>query len=276
MQWQELTADDFSSAVQETGVCIVPMGVLERHSSHLPLGTDVFLGHRVAVSAAEREPAIVFPPMIYGQIYEARCFPGTIAINPTLLIHLLQNTFDEIGRNGIRKIVIHNAHGGNWALLRLLAQMSLSQKSSYSLYVQTERITAARKDAYDAIFETSYHGHACEMETSAMIAAYPELVKMDRVPPNPADSLGRTAHLPGSFTGIWWYGNHPEHYAGDARTANAEKGRQVLELLADSLADFVRSVKNDQVVPALEQEFFERELSIRDHAPHPESKKEDA
>ena len=78
MQWENLTSPDFATAVRETGVCILTFGVLERHSEHLPLGTDYLNGHKLACLAAAREPAVVFPPFYFGQIYEARCFPGTV------------------------------------------------------------------------------------------------------------------------------------------------------------------------------------------------------
>jgi creatinine amidohydrolase len=61
MQWEQLTADDFRQAVADTGVCLLALGVLERHSTHLPLGTDMLNAHRIACLAAEREPAVVFP-----------------------------------------------------------------------------------------------------------------------------------------------------------------------------------------------------------------------
>ena len=94
-------------------MCIIALGVVEKHSEHLPLGTDFLNGHKIACLAAEREPAVVFPPFYFGQIYEARCFPGTITLKPTLLMELIQGVLDEIGRNGFRKIILLNAHGGN-------------------------------------------------------------------------------------------------------------------------------------------------------------------
>jgi creatinine amidohydrolase len=113
MQWENLTAPDFAKAVKETGVCILAIGVLERHSDHLPLGTDFLNGHATACLAAEKEAAVVFPPYYFGQINEARCFPGALTLRPTLLMELIQNVLDEIGRNGFKKIIIYNAHGGN-------------------------------------------------------------------------------------------------------------------------------------------------------------------
>jgi creatinine amidohydrolase len=89
MQWEHLTAPDFAKAVQATGVCVLAMGVIEKHSDHLPLGTDFLNAHRIACLAAEKEPAVVFPPWYFGQIYEARCFSGTLAIEPRLLLELI-------------------------------------------------------------------------------------------------------------------------------------------------------------------------------------------
>ena len=120
MQWENLTAPDFAKAVRMTGVCVLTFGVLERHSEHLPLGTDYLNAHRIASLAAEQEPAVVFPPFYFGQIYEARCYPGALTLRPELLLELLRAVLDEIGRNGFKKIIIVNAHGGTiWAENRL-------------------------------------------------------------------------------------------------------------------------------------------------------------
>ncbi len=258
MRWEELTAPEFAAAVRETGVCVVAMGVVERHSDHLPLGTDYLVGHKIACLAAEKEPAVVFPPFYFGQIYEARCFPGTITIRPTLLLELLQSVLDEIGRNGFRKIVLYNAHGGNSHLLGFLAQSALWEEKPYSLYIPLRRMTPEGEAEWEAVRETSSGGHACEWETSLVLGTYPHLVKMERVPATPADPLNRMNHLPPTLTGIWWYSDYPDHYAGDARPASVEKGELLVRLESDYLAQYIAAVKADQVVPALEREFFAR------------------
>lgn len=75
--------------------------------------------------------------------------------------------------------------------------------------------------------------------------------------------LGLLQHLP-AFVGIGWYANYPEHYAGDARTASAEKERALVGWMVDTLAAYIAAVKADEVVPALEREFFEREARLRE------------
>jgi creatinine amidohydrolase len=258
MQWEELTANDFSDAARETGVCVIATGVIEKHGEHLPLGTDFLNAHRIACLAAEKEPAVVFPPFYFGQIYEARCFPGTVTLRPTLLLELIQSVFDEIGRNGFEKIVIYDGHGGNRHLLGFLAQCSLWEEKPYALYLPRELLGPERRRKWMETLQTEEHGHACECETSISLATHPDLVKMDRVPDRPATALGRMSHLPPTFTGIHWYSRYPDHYAGDARTATPEKGLILRDLLVDALAEYLTAVKADGVVPALKSEFFQK------------------
>jgi creatinine amidohydrolase len=259
MQWENLTSPDFQRAVAETGVCIIAMGVMERHGDHLPLGTDFLNGHRIACLAAEREPAVVHPPFYFGQIYEAAIYPGTITLPPRLLLEVIGAVFDEIGRNGFRKIVVYNAHGGNGHLLPLLAQFALAEEKPYCLYLPADNaLDAARRRRWRRLLATPHHGHACECETSISLANHPELVHPERIPATPGDARERLAHLPPTFTGVHWYAQYPEHYAGDARAATREKGLALRQLLVDGLADYLAAVKADRAVPALQQEFFRR------------------
>lgn len=257
MQWEQLTAPDFARSVQELGVCVIAFGVLERHGDHLPLGTDFLNGHRLACLAAEQEPAIVFPPFYFGQIYEARCFPGTVALKPVLLLEFVTNILDEVGRNGFRKIILLSAHGGNDFFLPFLTQSMLAQQKPYNLYCYDRTVHTEDRAAWNAILETPEHGHACECETSISLANHANIVRMDRVSA-PGQTRKRLDRLQHNFSGVSWYANYPEHYAGDARSASAEKGRRLQAIQVDALASFIKAVKADQVVPALEAEFFQR------------------
>jgi creatinine amidohydrolase len=260
MQWENLTSPDFTEAVHTTGVCILSLGVLERHSEHLPLGTDFLNAHRIACLAAKQEPAVIFPPFYFGQIYEARTFPGAVTLRPTLLIELIQGVLDEIGRNGFKKVILYNGHGGNTHLVNFLGQCSLWEPKPYSVYIPSEHLDPARAAQWEALLDTKQHGHACECETSISLANHPNLVHMERVPEQPAEPLGRLAGLPGNRSGIWWYADFPEHYAGDARPATLAKGLALRALLVSALVEFISAVKADQIVPALEKEFFNKDF----------------
>jgi creatinine amidohydrolase len=259
MRWEHLTSTELRKSIRKTkGACVIAMGVIEKHSEHLPLGTDYLNGHRICCLAAEKEPAVVFPPFYFGQIYEARCFPGTITLKPTLLLELIQEVFDEIGRNGFDKIIVHNAHGGNWHLINFLAQSALWEEKPYTIYVQTQWLTEERKKIWKRLLETSVHGHACECETSITLANDPSIVKMDRIPKRGTKALDRMKHLKPFFSGIGWYADFPDHYAGDARKATRQKGEKLMQLMADSLAEFIKAVKKDQTGMKLNKEFFKR------------------
>jgi len=263
MQWENLTSPDFARAVKDTGVCVLALGVLERHSEHLPLGTDFLNGHKIACLAAEREPAVVFPPFYFGQIYEASCFPGTITLKPTLLLEFLFNVLDEIGRNGFKKIILSNAHGGNIHLLYFIAQSSLAEQKPYTIYFHHRELDEEGERAWRETVETELHGHACECETSISLANHAELVRMERVQPA-TRPLGRLAHVPGAYSGIWWYANYPDLYAGDASSASFEKGEKLRELQVNALAKFIKAVKEDTVTAELEKEFFGQEAKLRE------------
>ena len=256
MQWEELSAGDFRTAAEQTGVCVVAMGVIEEHGDHLPLGTDFLNAHRIACLAAAKEAAVVFPPFYFGQIYEGRCFPGTVAIKPGLLLELVLGVLDEIGRNGFAKIVLYNGHGGNIDLVRFVAQCGLSEEKPYCVYAPDLLfLTPERRKHWDETCDADAICHGCEYETSLSLANHPDLVRMDRVPASGVAPLGRLKHLPPTFTAIRWYADYPGHYGGDARPATREKGAILRDLLVDSLADYLAAVKQDDVVPSLTAEF---------------------
>jgi len=114
MQWENLTSLDFEKAVVTCdGVGLIPIGVLEPHGPHLPLGTDMFACHAVACRAAELEPTIVFHAYPYGINHESAHLPGSVVIRRDLVIALLENICDEMARHGLNKIILFSGHGGN-------------------------------------------------------------------------------------------------------------------------------------------------------------------
>ncbi len=111
VHWEELTATDFREGIRRSqGACLLPFGILEKHGPHLPLGTDLLDVRYAALHAAEREYAVVFPEYYFGQIAEARHEPGTIAYSRDIQLALLQETTDEMARNGCKKVIIVNGH----------------------------------------------------------------------------------------------------------------------------------------------------------------------
>ena len=88
--WEDLTATDFRVAIQQSqGTCMLPFGILEKHGPHLPLGTDLLNVRFAVLHAGDKEYAVVFPEYYFGQIFEAKHEPGTIAYSRDLQLKLL-------------------------------------------------------------------------------------------------------------------------------------------------------------------------------------------
>src|SRR4030088_40669 len=140
VKWEELPAGDFVAAIQQgKGTCLLPFGILEKHGPQLPLGTDLLNVRHASLHAAEREYAVGFPEYYFGQIFEAKHEAGTIAYSRELQLRLLQETTDEMARNGCKKIMIVNGHGGNESLLPYFAQSQLDKPQHYLVYLFHQR-----------------------------------------------------------------------------------------------------------------------------------------
>jgi creatinine amidohydrolase len=112
-RWDELTASDWPKALTASShTCILPIGILEKHGPHVPIGSDLIMVREWSARATKKEYAVVFPDYFYGQINEARHQPGSFALPERVVWDLLEATCDEIARNGFDKIVIINGHGG--------------------------------------------------------------------------------------------------------------------------------------------------------------------
>ena len=255
VKWEELTAGDFVKAIQRSqGTCVLPFGIIEKHGPHLPLGSDLIQARHAAVQGAGQEFAIVFPEYYFGQIFEAKHQPGTVAYSAKLQLELLQETADEMARNGCKKIIIANGHGGNNYLLPFFAQAQLAAPRDYVVYVAQPNTRAPGRPPLKAPRD----GHAGEAETSHVLVSRPELVHLDRAGTQSGADLNRLDLPSGVMTGIGWYSRFPEHYAGDASGANRELGDFDMKAWANHLANIIRAVKADQVSLRLQNEFFER------------------
>src|SRR3989442_11901059 len=158
---------------QSKGTCLLPFGILEKHGPHLPLGTDLLNVRYAALHAADQEYAVVFPEYYFGQIFEARHEPGTVAYSRQLQLDLLQETTAEMARNGCKKVIIVNGHGGNENLLPFFAQSQMEKPHDYVVYVLELVEPPAGGPPRKS---TGPDWHAGEVETSATMVSHPELV----------------------------------------------------------------------------------------------------
>lgn len=258
VQLQELTAVQFKEAVKKSSeTVIIPMGVLEKHGPHMPLGTDVYTARDIALRAAEKEYAVVFPWYYFGQINEARQQPGTIAYSPELIWRMLQETLDELCRNGFKKIILINIHGGNAAFLEYFTMAQLSEKRDYTLYWYKQSYDKeVIQKANDLTMYDPVNQHAGNRETSMVKSIVPDFVHPELADTQSGEDLARLKHLDNVYTSIWWYAKFPNHYAGDGSKANAEAGKLIMDSLVEQFAEVIRDIKEDKTAPALLEQFY--------------------
>jgi creatinine amidohydrolase len=257
VQYEELTAVDFIDAVKTSDMtCLIPLGILEKHGPHLPVGTDLIDVREIALRAAQKEYCIVFPEYYFGQIYEAKHQPGTIAYSPQLVWNILQETCDELSRNGIRNIVLVNGHGGNNHFLPYFCQAQLASRRDYAVILFQPANDPEVEKKVSELRKTKFDSHAGEEETSMMYAHRPDLVHPERGRDQSGESLGRLDHLQHLYTGIWWYANFPNHYAGDGSYANKEIGELLINSEVKQLVEVIKKVKKDKSIHKLQDQFY--------------------
>ena len=263
-KWEELSAVDFRRAIEQSkSTCLLPFGILEKHGPHLPLGTDLLNVRYASLHAAEQQYALVFPEYYFGQIFEAKHQPGTMAYSRELQLKLLQETTDEMARNGCKKIVIVNGHGGNESLLPFFAQSQLEKPHDYVVYVQWGRDepkgSPQKKDTLDM--------HAGQSETSTMMISHPNLVHLDQASSESGADQKRLNLPKDVYTGIWWYARFPNHYSGEGALANRELGEFEMNAWISAIAGAIRAVQADDQSLRLQNEFYEKSEQPLDTRP---------
>ncbi len=257
VHWEELTAADFRQAITRAGgTCLLPFGILEKHGPHLPLGNDLLNVRYAALHAAEQEYAVVFPEYYFGQIFEAKHEPGTVAYSRGLQLQLLQETTDEMARNGCQKIIVVNGHGGNTSLLPYFAQTQLEAPHEYVVYVQGLARSGPGEPKHRSNPATDMH--AGESETSMTMIARPDLVHLERASQESGADQARVQLPDGLYTGIWWYARFPNHYAGEGAVASRELGAFEAKTWITAIVQSIRAVKADRESLRLQHDFYEQ------------------
>lgn len=223
----------FERRVASNPLVILPVGALEAHGPHLPLGADQIQAEATAASVAERVDALIAPTVAYGSAPGARRFPGTVSLSLSDLEGHVRGVLSELARSGIRRILVLSGHAerGHMAALREAADEAVRASPGLRVVVLSD---------YDFVYELrgrdspATDGHAGLLETSRLLALAPETVGPDR----PVIENRRSPFLPGSGTEAEW----PESVIGDTRPASAELGRRVQAHVVDRTVETVRSL----------------------------------
>jgi creatinine amidohydrolase len=204
VRWEELSAPEIDALDRDRTVVVLPIGSVEQHGRHLPLGTDTVLAYSVVLAASERAavPVPVLPPPWYGFSAHHMRFPGTVTLQPATLIALIEDIVASVVAHGFRRVLVVNGHGGNIGVTDVLAatlgeRFYKHARIACLTYFQLAReaIAQLRRSAPGGM------GHACEFETAVMQHVRPELVDPSRAAvtyPDPGSCYLSTDLLGGS------------------------------------------------------------------------------
>lgn len=247
MQWAELKADDLSALAKGDSIVIVPVASLEHHGPHLPTGVDVVLTSEIAKRAAALAdpdvPSIVVPTVWSGLAEMHMSLGGTVTLDLDTFNAVLRSICRSIVRQGFRKILLLNGHGGNIAALGAITN---DIGSEHDIAIATTSYWVLAQDRFAAILEDQTGiEHACEGETSMMLALQPGTVDPDRF----ADAIGPTSRTSVEVAGpavVRWrsFAARSTHGAiGNPTRANADKGERLLNAAAESIAELLRNAE---------------------------------
>ncbi len=253
---EDITSPKFPKAVEMAGgVCLIPLGIIEKHGPSLPLGTDLYESREVAFTGAKKEYAVVFPPYFVGQIFEAKHQPGAIAYSTDLMWKMLEETCSELSRNGLKKIVLVNGHGGNTNFLQFFCQAQLAKKHDYIVVLFQPGNDPALAAEIKSLKKAKLDSHAGEEETSMMTYIAPNLVDTEALKSESGLDQGRLK-IPHGYTGIWWFSKFPNHFASDVNTPNKRLGELLIQNDGNQLAELISYLKKDNTIEKLQDEFF--------------------
>jgi len=283
MYWADLREEEVQQAVKESnGVCVVPVACLEKHGQHLPVNTDILIAEATAREAAEIEPVCIFPTFKFGEVHGIRQHRGAVILSVELQLKILQETCAEIARNGFKKIMLLNAHGGNPTLLNHFINSTLHEKNDYAVVYRNAYDTGihdmvrdldAGKEVphlteddiatiRDYVENGKVMGHACLEETALVMALAPELVQLDRMYVDDGLSRHKTddyAKWGLNLATRFWYVDYPDHYqAHHPDKATATLGRALLDRYVERQVGAVRLMKQDDRLLEWNREWYEK------------------
>lgn len=219
----EMTRDEAAARLAEHPVALLPIGATEQHGDHLPLGTDNILAEEYARRIAERIDGVVLPAVPFGYSWVWQDVPGTITVGHRTIEAYLADVIDSAERSGVAKLVIVDGHESNTTTMKYVVRDHAARSDFPVVRLFYPDIARIREEVCES---PTWHGmiHACEFETSLMLAARPELVDLGRAvreyPPS-SDGYAYGAEQLGeiSVSGVF----------GDPTLASKDKGEELFD-----------------------------------------------
>lgn len=248
----ELKSNEAAALDKEKTIVVLPVGAHEQHGRHLPIGTDTIILQGVLKSFGERVPddmeILVLPAVTVGKSNEHMSFCGTMTLSLETLLHVVRDMAKSTARHGFQKFVMLNSHGGNTDVLNAAAR-DLRDDFGLRPFVIDWWFTDFWADLLKDIQESPRDGvfHACELETSIMLALRPDLVdEKECIAAFPPEQMRRNKYVTvfGPVNMGWVTRDiNTTGVIGDATKATAEKGRKMLDFAGEKLVGVFREIE---------------------------------
>ncbi len=238
MNYQDLTMQEVKENISEYKLAILPIGAIEAHGAHLPLGTDNFLARAISEKVAAKTSAVLLPTLPYGQVWGLENFPGSINISNESLISFIYDIGVSLIRQGFKKFAVINGHIGNEVAIKIAARKLYDEDKDFKvLYFSYPGI---RNEANKVCETENLHPkyfHACEIETSLMLYMAKEHVKMDKAVKEENDFPEDL-----DFSPIKWENFTKNAVLGDATLATKGKGKIIADALIERIVGVINRV----------------------------------
>lgn len=231
-----LSRDAFAERIARFPAVILPLGATEQHGYHLPLGVDIILAEALATRVAEKTGATVLPAMPYGYSWVWRDAPGSVTVESRTLEDVIVQVAESLARHGVRHVFLINGHEANGATMKYASRRLWDHAGVKVWRLFYPDLGAVMAEHCES---PTWHGivHACEFETSLMLAVAPHLVDMSKAVREYPD------HDRGYFQGGRPMGDLSESGVfGDATLATAEKGKAMLSIFVESMSRALRDI----------------------------------
>jgi len=238
-----MTPQEITAALKEVDTVVVPLGSMEQHGPHLPVGTDTLIPITVAKRVAEKAKVLVAPPIYYGNSLSMVDMKGVFTVTPDALASLLLDLCKSFSMQGFKKIVFINGHGGNKQVLSFIGQKAHLETGALIVRIDWWDIAA---EEIPKICEKAVV-HADEGETSMMLACRPGLVDMTKATKDvTSDKLiqaltsGKPKNMPQVYVSFPKWSK--TGLMGDATKASKRKGEKILKVVVDNIVNFLHQV----------------------------------
>lgn len=228
-----MNRDEVAESVKEFPVAILPLGATEQHGHHLPLGTDIILAKGISKKIAEQTGALLLPTMPFGYSWVWRDIPGTISLQQNHVEAVIKDVAHSVSRYGIKLLVLVNGHDANNASMKYATRELMDELDMPIIYLFYPNMEEVMKEYCES---PTWNGmiHACEFETSLMLALNSKLVDMSKAvseyPSIPA-LYGKSTISLGNLSESGVY--------GDATLASKEKGNKMVNIFVTEMVNLL-------------------------------------